>query len=84
MTPSKIRESSRERKADPDREGRTAWGLGGAAPASLDVYGQSSKSFKQRRVFNQITLHKEIGLGFMDFGTRLDYSFMTLLARTGQ
>jgi hypothetical protein len=33
--------SNRGRKADPDREGRTAWGLGGAAPASLDVYGQS-------------------------------------------
>ena len=39
-----IRETNRGRKADPDREGRTAGGLGGAAPASLDVYGQSSIS----------------------------------------
>jgi hypothetical protein len=39
-----VGESNRGRKADPDREGRTAWGLGGAAPASLDVYGQSSIS----------------------------------------
>jgi hypothetical protein len=41
MEPSEIGESNRGRKADADRQGRTAWGLGGGAPASLDVYGQS-------------------------------------------
>ena len=43
--------ADRGRKADPDREGRTAWGLGGAAPASLDVYGQNRISNRNLPLF---------------------------------
>ncbi len=43
----------RGRPAVPDQSDRTAGGIGGAAPASLDLYGQSSI---QVISFNQIVL----------------------------